>query len=368
MTLIERYKAIQEKGEEAYFDADELVDILDYFEEQNDFEQYKHALELGLKLHPEDPDIQVKECKSLVYQEKYQQALEKIKSIHDEDNLDLDLLKLECFYAMGHPDEALEYINKLPIDEGLEEIYESLAPIVSELGRDDEAYKLVLRGITLFPENLVLKEELCYHMEMQGKLQPAMQLCRELIDINPYSADYWYMQGRLQSMQGEYESAIESFDFALTCDDSDVEIKLLRAYCLFMNENYEKAIEAYLELLADKNISEHIKPILAECYMKTDDFEQAYSLFKKLLGEPDIAKELPIYKNYIHCALETERDKDVTTEYLSRMFLAAKEMQYPDQLENTYYLHSKEISQQGNRTVSSDKLSLDFIRNKHHRN
>ena len=36
-------------------------------------------------------------------------------------------------------------------------------------------------------------------------------------------------------MVGDYEKAIEAFDFALTCDDSDTELKILKAYCLYID-------------------------------------------------------------------------------------------------------------------------------------
>ena len=61
-----------------------------------------------------------------------------------------------------------------------------------------------------------------------------------MIDKNPYSNDYWFTLGRLYSISGDYEKAIEAFDFALTCDDSNEELKILKAYCLYMNENYER--------------------------------------------------------------------------------------------------------------------------------
>lgn len=51
MTLLERYKEMHEKGTEVYFDADEIIRLLEYFEDENDFEGFTQVLELGLKLH-----------------------------------------------------------------------------------------------------------------------------------------------------------------------------------------------------------------------------------------------------------------------------------------------------------------------------
>ena len=114
----------------------------------------------------------------------------------------------------------------------------------------------------LFPDNLILKDELCYNLEIEGDIKKAIEVCNELIDKNPYSNDYWFTLGRLYSISGDYEKAIEAFDFALTCDDSDEELKILKAYCLYMNENYEKAIEVYNDIATTDEIHIRITPCL----------------------------------------------------------------------------------------------------------
>ncbi|MDR2764936.1 MAG: tetratricopeptide repeat protein [Tannerella sp.] len=310
--ILQRYSLMESSGTEIYFDADEIVDLLDHFEETGEFEHYEKVLELGQKLHPENQDIKIRICRALIYREEYETALRTIERIGDPDNLELNLLKMECFCALGHFNEIWAFIEEKQAEnsEELEDIFEYLAPVMNELSRFDEAYLLLHRGLALFPDNLTLKEEYCYYLEMQGRPQQALLICNELIDADPYSVDYWYMQGRLCLMQGDYDKAVDAFDFALACDDSDIEIKVMKAYCLFMNEHYEKAIDVYLELLSDGHFSQNIQPYLAECYMKSEHFEQAYTIFKELLEDTDIAQGLALYKNYIRCCLETGRENE----------------------------------------------------------
>lgn len=369
MTLLERYKEMHEKGTEAYFDADEIIQLLEYFEDENDFDEFIRALELGLKLHPENIGIKIKECKAYIYREKYAEALERIKSIGDDDDPELLLLKMQCLYVMDLHHEADALLEQHPVDEELRMIYEDLTPLLSEVGKNEEASRLVKHAIQLFPDSIVLKEELCYHEEMTGNLQQALQICRELIDINPYNADYWYIQGRLLSNLGQYEEAIHSFDFALTCNEDDVEVRLLRAYCLFMNENYEKAIEAYLDLLSDKkDITDHIEPILAECYLKADDFKRAYTLFNKLLGKSEILSQVARYKTNHHISSQMDQRSDKVAEYIYKMFFAAKKMQENEQPPDTYFLHAQDIRLQRPFLLPPDELSAEFVKNKHHLN
>jgi tetratricopeptide (TPR) repeat protein len=305
---------MESNGTEMYFDADEIVDLLDHFEEADDFDHYEKVLELGRKLHPENQDIKIRMCRSLIHSEEYDKALQMIERIGDTEDLELNLLKMGCFCALDRYDEIWAFINarQAQNSEELEDVFEYLAPVMNELNKLDEVHALIRKGLEFFPDNLVLKEEYCYYLEMQGQPQQALPICNELIDADPYEIDYWYMQGRIYLTLSDYDKAVDAFDFALACDETDVEIKILKAYCLFMNKHYEKAIEVYLDVLEDDCPvdEENIQPYLAECYMKSEHFEQAYAIFKKLIDNENMAKGLALYKNFIHCCLETERENE----------------------------------------------------------
>ena len=194
----------------------------------------------------------------------------------------------------------------------LEEVFEYISPILNDLDMNKEARDFVDRGLALFPDNLILKNELCYILETEGDIPRAIELCNELIDKNPFSYEYWFTLGRLHSMVGDYEKAIEAFDFALTCDDSDTELKILKAYCLYMNESYEKAIEEYQEIEGDEEVMRRISPLMAECYMKLEQYEKAYQLLSTIINDPDMEDGPTNYINYIRCCTETERDNEAS--------------------------------------------------------
>ena len=312
--LLQRYLSAREMGKEPYFDADEIDELLGSFEESDNYEYFDEDLTLGLKLQPVNTDLQIRQCKLYVYNEDYESALVLIDSIAETDNQDLDLLRLECYCMLDQYDKLIEYTERL-IEEKcdyLETVFECTAPLLSDMEMNDEARDFIRRGIVLFPDNLVLKDELCYNMELEGDIDGAIDLCNELIDKDPYSHEYWFTLGRLYSIKSEFDKAIEAFDFALTCDDSDPELKILKAYCLYMNENYEKALEVYQDIDATSEMAERIKPLMAECYIKLEDFEGAYNLLKDIIGKKATANEPAAYINFIRCCAETERDREAS--------------------------------------------------------
>lgn len=307
--LLARYLSMQDEGKEAYFDANEIEDLLDSFEESDDFTLYDGVLTLGMKLHPNHTGLQIKQCKQFVYYEKFEEALQRIETIAETNEPELDLLRLECYCSLDRYQEAKVYTEQLIANdcEYLIDIFEYTAPILGELAMHKEAIDFIRCGLKLFPDNIELKEELCYNLESTGEITEAISLCNDLIDNNPYSFDDWATLGRLYSIDGEFEKAIEAFDFALTCDDTDNEIKILKAYCLFMNENYQKAIDVYNELIGDPEFTYRVKPLIAECYLKLDNYETGYQLLRDVLENNKQYEEPASYINYLLCCAKTER-------------------------------------------------------------
>jgi tetratricopeptide (TPR) repeat protein len=332
--LLQRYLAACKKGTEVYFDADEIDAILDSFEAKEDFTHYEALLALGQRLHPDNTDLKIRKCKFHLYNEEYRQALDLIESLPGVNSEDADLIRLECYCTLKQYEKAVLYVDELLRTncEYMEDIFEFLVPVLVDLEMTDEAKDFIERGNRLFPDNPVLKEELCYILETEGNFKQAIHLCNELIDREPYSYDYWFLLGRLYSQTNDFDSAIDAFDFALTCDDSDEELKVLKAYCLFMNENYEKAIEVYSELIAGGVTSGRLNALMAECYIKLDNFEQAYLLLKDIINsqdtsedeDPEFGADETIYVSFIRCCIETDRGAEA-----SQMLIKAADI-FPD--------------------------------------
>ncbi|MBE6302101.1 MAG: tetratricopeptide repeat protein [Parabacteroides distasonis] len=313
--LLQRFLTGRKEGRAVYFDADEIDELLDSFEDSDDFTYYDEVLALGLKLHPYNTDIKIRQCRAYIYNEQYDEALSLIESIADTDNQDLDMLRLECYAMMNEYKKVVEYTETLINHqcEYIEQLFEYIAQVLGDLEMNQEAHDFVNRGLMLFPDNLILLDELCFHLELEEDIPKAIKICNLLIDKNPYSHDYWFTLGRLHSIQGEYDKAIEAFDFALTCNDSDDELKILKAYCLYMNSNYEKAIEVYNEIhLTDENQT-RIIPLLSECYVKMELYEETYKLLKDLKDKQTLPNDPSLYINYIRCCVELGYTQEAST-------------------------------------------------------
>ncbi|OAV75274.1 Cytochrome c biogenesis factor [Bacteroidales bacterium Barb7] len=352
--LIDRFLSARNEGREAYFDADEIDDLLEGCEDKEDFDLYEEVLALGLKLHPENIGLQTKRCWQYVVEENYTTALELIEQIGATGDQEIEAVQLECYLMLDMTDEA-EALSEKMIAEGRESmdlVFEYIVPLLNDKEMYSLALEYVNRGLELYPDSLVLKEELCFLMEVAEDLEGAIDLCNAMIDEDPYSYEYWFTLGRLYSLTEEFEKAIDAFDFAQTCEEPDSELKLLKAYCFFMSDKYEEALKLYTELLKDEEkngedgegddyILERVRPLLAECYMKLFDYEAAYLILHELIAddaeaagyETDNAdtevngadteaddtdtdstdaarKDYSPYIYYMHCCAQTDRKQD----------------------------------------------------------
>lgn len=312
--LLQQYLAAKNEGKEPYFDAGDINDLLESFEESEDYTYYDEVLALGLKLHPYDTELQVKRCQQIIEEGNYREALTSLELLPDTDYQDLNMLKIECYCSLNLFPKAFRLVKKLEREhcEYLKDIFEYIAPILNELEMNEEAKTFIKEGLKLYPDNMILLNEYSLLLENMSDFQEAIKICDQLIDKNPFDFECWFTLGRLYSLVGNFEKAIESFDYALTCDNAEDtnELKILRAYCLYMNESYEKAIEAYWDIYSeeDKDTMLRIIPLLSDSYIKCGDFKDGYKLLNHFLeNNTDPIKEGPsLYMDLAQCCFFTD--------------------------------------------------------------
>ncbi|MEG1543526.1 MAG: CDC27 family protein [Tannerellaceae bacterium] len=312
--LLDRFLFAKKEGKAAYFDADEIDDLLIHFDEDDDNENYAEALTLGLKLHPDNMNLKIKQCRQYLDEEELISAEKMLKTLSDPGNVDLDMVRLEFYTMSNRFCDVMTYTNQLIADdcEYLEDIFEELVPEIEQLGQEKWTLIYLNLGLTLFPNNLELLDNRCFYLESKGQLKEAAQVCNQMIDQNPYSSEYWLMLGHIYSLLADFDKSIEAYDFAITCNESNSEIKMLKAYCLYMNDNLDKAIETYLEV--DPNAVRHISipDLVAECYIKQGKYEESYQTVKDRMLEIKASNKCEnetdeTFINYAHACVETGR-------------------------------------------------------------
>ncbi|MDR3267003.1 MAG: hypothetical protein LBT24_05470 [Tannerella sp.] len=320
--LLDRFLEFRNNGQSKYFDADDIVSLIDYFTETDDMENLQIAIDLGYDLHPDNMDFKLQICKTLVSLGDYETAMKMIEDNDVEGEKEVDWLYIECLCELGLKDDVINFITILAEEEipYLEEAIEHTASVLNDI---DEyilfAYQFITEHLQVYPDNKILKKELCYNLELQGRIREAMTKCKELLQSNLYSIELWFMKGRLYATCCDYGNAVEALDYALSCIDIDTdnedmkdemkyEILMQKAGCFQKNENYYSAISVYEEMMTMEDIDiQEVVSHISECLIKVDDYEKAYQILKDNLKSEDFEIMATNIGHFIFCCVMTNR-------------------------------------------------------------
>jgi len=107
-----------------YFDADEFALLAEYYNAEGNNEEADDIIAEGLKMHPGNAELMLLKVKSLVFAGMYEEALDYMRQISDEDDVELPLLKIESLLQLDRYDEADALINKtLERDLTMDDLY-----------------------------------------------------------------------------------------------------------------------------------------------------------------------------------------------------------------------------------------------------
>ncbi|MDR2148632.1 MAG: hypothetical protein LBE91_19500 [Tannerella sp.] len=316
--LLDRFSDFINNGATEFFDMDDMLSLIDYFAATEDIENLEEAINLGLELYSYDKGFKILIARTLVEYEDYEWALEfletelYVKGKHDRE---VEFLVIECLLQLRKTEEVNMFIEEIEKEcPYREDLAEHIAMLFNDTNENlPRTLKLIKKFCKIYPGNQMLKIELCYNLEMQGRIKEALDLCEKFLDEEPYSADIWFVKGRLLATFFEYDKALEALDFALSCVkptyvNTKYFILRFKARCYHINGNYYKAIEVYEELLkSDHDHAPENEMPLIECCMHAEEYEKAYKLLRKMLRRIDPDDFMTILGKFVYCCLETDR-------------------------------------------------------------
>ena len=253
--VLESYEAAEAAGETPLMDADDLVDLADYYTWQGDDERATDIIEQGLQFYPEHALLNVFMARRALMNGDFDEACHYADSIEDTDSPDYHYLRAEILIAQGRTDEAdlylRDYAMTVPADE-YGDFVKDVANLYVDYEVSEKAYEWMLR--TTGDDSDDFKELMARALFGIGKYKDSERIFNELIDHHPYSKNYWNALASAQLMNEDYSNAITSSEYAIAIDPSDPDGFCSKASGLFRLGNYEEArkcYQRYSELVPD---------------------------------------------------------------------------------------------------------------------
>jgi len=283
--VIRRYEQAMQNPDQRYFDVEELETIADYYLLCGMPNESSQAIDLGLKLHPNNSTLQMKRAKVYLASGKARKALQLLDRIHETDNPEITLLRGEILLHLHRDAEAHAVIAGLLSTTDIEMEYLCLEIAYVYIASDHYDYALhyLEKGLQQSPQDIDLLQEaaLCY--EQQGHPETAVAYYDRIIAIDPYSCEAWFNLGLVYFNMKEFELALDAFDFVTVIDEEDFGGWIQKGNVLFQLERYEAALQCYR--MCENNIifMDILHVFIGECYEKLERYETAKRSYREAL-------------------------------------------------------------------------------------
>jgi len=244
--LLEGYETAMEQGTAPFMDADDLVDIADYYSWQENTEKADEVIEHALELFPTATLPNVYKARKALTMGDFEGARQFAATIENHDDPDYHYLTAEIMIAEGKTDEADQYLRdyaKHVDPDEYQDFIKDCANLYIDYDVSEKAYEWMLRSKG--DNSNDFKELMARTLFGLGKYKDSERIFNELIDSNPYSGQYWNALASAQFMNEDYSESVTSSEYAIAIDPEDPDAVGSKANGLLRLGNYEEALKYY---------------------------------------------------------------------------------------------------------------------------
>ena len=107
LSLVREYeRKLSEASVPFWMDAPDILDILDYYEEQNQYFEAELCMRLALKLHPHDTEVLVRRAYRMKNEGKWDEAAQFVSRIPEQESVEVQFFLAEKALAELRVEEA----------------------------------------------------------------------------------------------------------------------------------------------------------------------------------------------------------------------------------------------------------------------
>lgn len=306
--LVQRYEQFLSGKATGYFDVEELENIVEYYLRRGRTKDSNKAIDLGLKLHPNNSALKTKRAKIYLITGDDQKAFRVLDSLAEAADYEVILLKIEVLLKLERLAEAKILADKLIADESddLDNVCLDIAYLYLGKSENEIALALLEKGYNFNKENTELLYELAFCYEQAESFEKAIDINSQIINIDPFANEAWFNLGQLYFALQDFPKALEAYEYAMAIDENDSLTCVQKAHVHFQLNQFEEAIEAYMEYKKMSTYGNWQTDIfIAECYEKLEKYDESITYYKESLEAH--AENYDALTGIAICLLEQEK-------------------------------------------------------------
>ncbi|MEH0007642.1 MAG: tetratricopeptide repeat protein [Flavobacteriales bacterium] len=286
--LVSRFEHMLAQDQTAFFDSQELVEIIAHYIDLGALNKVRKALDFAHHLFPQNFDLQLKEVEYHIFSQDATRAWKTLKRVYQANPTHAEVLILAAKIQSMKSEHQLAVsllAKALPITDDKAEIYGLLGMEYYNMGRYRKALNLYKKTLAIDPtdEPDFFNALLCF--DALEAPEEAIGFIERFIDENPYSDAAWSQLGRQHEKRRDYKKAVWAYDYAISIDEKCIGAYYAKAAALEKMRRFDQAIPVYLEALGISGYSALSHYKIGRCYRKMDRLQKALYFFCRVVYE-----------------------------------------------------------------------------------
>lgn len=261
ISLVREYeKKLSEASVPFWMDAPDILDILDYYEEHNQYFEAELCMRIAEKLHPGDTEVLVRRAYRMKNEGKWEEAAQYVCRIPDQQSVEVLFFLAEKALAELRLEEAdalfqnclskeaafaFEDMDALEQPADVSPLLLDIGEICMDYGCVEMAQKYLSRIAQDSPEAARASLDLAECLYQYGETPKALERLDTLLDANAYNIEAWLMKADLCNENKQWTECAEAADYALAIDpDNEKALRLKACAAIGMNQ-YDLVLDIF---------------------------------------------------------------------------------------------------------------------------
>ncbi len=309
-SLILAYEAMSQKGTVVFYEEAVFSQIINYYENESSIDLALAVVDQALNQHLHSTNLYCKKAELLAKQKQEAKAMDAIQQaeVLSPSDYEVKLIKAEVLGLFGDHGHALSIVRELKVachidnKNQLADIFFSEGVIYEHMQQYESVFTSWKQTLKFNPSHQEAIDRIWLSVEMSRKFDESILLCNSLIDHDPYCEKAWYNLGHAHTYYGNYEAAIEAYEYAFIIDN---EFEWAYRHCaeLCMEiQDYAKALDCYEEVLTYILPDGELLFKIGQCYQFLDKIEIAQEFYLRSIKMDEINDE--VYFHLGQCAVK----------------------------------------------------------------
>lgn len=292
--LAEQYEAAMAEHKPLYQDAEDLADLADWYGMKKRYDLAFGVVEYGLKLHPDSTPLLIEYAYLFLDSGKKEKAREIIEGLSDTFSPEGKVLRAHLLLSENKLDEAEQLLDTIDDKSDLANVVD-ISYMYLDMGYPDKALAWLEPVKEEYNNEEPYIAVIADCLYGKGMIEEAIPLYNRLIDMNPYSAPYWFGLARCHFEEMEFDQCIDACDYALVADDEFADAYVMKGHCFYQLANEDAALECYQKAEQQKGLTpEFIYMYIGLCNMSKRQWEKAYNNLERAIKETELDERLSI--------------------------------------------------------------------------